>query len=113
MPERLQSATALSLLALLGALGSGLPSHSHVDRQVPVGQDSHVVAADHHTHGTQLVEQDERAPSGCPRLAEFPAVAVAVTAAVVSAVQVPDTDVPRPRERAPPPGAPRAPPFAL
>lgn len=109
----LQSATALCLLVLLGALGTGLPSHSHVDREVPAGQDSQVIAADHHSHGTQLVAQDDRAPSGGPQLAEPPAGTAATVSAVVPAVQPPQADAPRPMERSPPPGAPRAPPFAV
>lgn len=103
---------ALCLLVLLVALGTGLPSHSHASGETPVDRDSHVVAADHHSHGTQLVEQDERAPSVGPQLAVSYAVAVTLTLPVVAAVQAAQTDMLRPMERAPPPGAPRAPPFA-
>lgn len=113
MPQRLQSVTALCLLVLLGALGTGLPSHSHADGEVPVERGSHVVAADHHSHGTQLVEQDERATSGGPQLAMLSGAVAVAAPAVITFVQTTHTDVLRPMERAPPPGAPRAPPSAV
>lgn len=111
IPKLLQSATALCLLVLLGALGTGLPSHSHASGDTAVDRDAHVVAADHHSHGTQLVEQDERAASVGPQLAVLQAVTEIVPPAVVMAVQTAPTERLRPMERAPPPGAPRAPPL--
>lgn len=108
----LQSATAVCLLVLLGALGTGLPSHSHASGETPVDRDSHVVAADHHHHGTQLIEQGERAPSVGPQFGVSYPAAVTLAPTVVAVVESAQTDLLRPMERAPPPGAPRAPPFA-
>lgn len=108
----LRSVTALCLLSLLGALGTGLPSHAHTgsdQQQVERGQ--HVSASDHHSHGTRLVEQDERAPSGGLLIAAIARVVAVAQPAAASAGEPADTQVLRPRERAPPPGAPRAPPF--
>jgi hypothetical protein len=112
IPEFLRSTTVLCLLVLLGALGTGLPSHSHASGETAVNRNSHVVAADHHSHGTQLLEQDERTPSVGPQLVVCSAIDVTLAPAVAALVQSAPTDMLRPMERAPPPGAPRAPPFA-
>lgn len=112
IPEFLRSATALCLFVLLGALGTGLPTHSHASGETAVDRDSYVVAPDHHSHGTQLVPQHERVPSVGPQLAVSYPVAVTVVLPVLAVVRTVQTDMLRPMERAPPPGAPRAPPFA-
>lgn len=98
------------LLALSGALSTGLPSHHHGDAG-PGNAFVSVASADHHSHGTQLVEQDERTPSATLQMAvasrsdiELPAPPTATVAPVAAGAV-------RPTERAPPPGAPRAPPL--
>ena len=113
IPKPLHSATALCLLVLLGALGTGLPSHSHFAGEAGTERDSHAVTHDHHSHGTQLVDQDHRAPSGGLQVAVVVAVVVAFDPPVDAVVDADDTHVLRPMERAPPPGAPRAPPFSV
>lgn len=107
----LRSVTALCLLVLLGALGTGLPSHAHPRGNGLADPDSHIVDVDHHSHSTQLVDQDHRAPSGGQQVAVVAAVVVAFEPPVGPVVEADDTHVLRPMQRAPPPGAPRAPPF--
>lgn len=106
----LRRATALCLLALTGALGTGLPSHHH---DSPVAQDRTDVSidADHHSHGSVLVEQSDRVPSSGPQLAVPAIIAVDVISTVVATATRADDEPLRPLERAPPPGAPRAPPH--
>jgi hypothetical protein len=103
-------ATALGLLALMGALSTGLPSHHHRDSG-PADADLRLVSADHHSHGTQLVEQDERAPSNTLQMVTGIASDVDFAAPAALSVTPTPTRVIRPTERAPPPGAPRAPPL--
>jgi len=105
-----RSGTALCLVALLGALGTGLPSHHHEGATAGADTASYLVAFDHHSHGTLLVEQNERAPSASVELASRVAVVVGVTPAVGAPADLFESDPLRPMERAPPPGAPRAPP---
>lgn len=101
---------AVLLLALSGALSTGLPSHHHGDA-TPADADVRAVSADHHAHGTQLVEQDERAPSGTPQIAVAPRSEIELRAPGAAAAAPVAVQALRPTGRAPPPGAPRAPPF--
>jgi hypothetical protein len=113
LPAPARSTTAAFLVALLGVLGTGLPSHHHEGPDPSPGSAQQLVAPDHHSHGTQLVEQDERTPAGPLQL---PALATAVARVVPvasTAVGAPERDVPRPMERAPPPGDARAPPSSV
>ena len=111
-PRPLRSTVTGCLLALLVALGTGLPSHHHVDA-IPSGDVPRMVSADHHAHATQLVEQDDRVPSGGVHVALGTPVAVErIPDDHVGAEPVP-SQLPRPQERAPPPGAPRAPPHRI
>lgn len=109
--SRIRSAVASSLLALLGALGTGLPSHHHDPPADPAGQ-PHLFPADYHTHATLLVEQDERVPSSTSQ----PALTSTVSAEPASPTGAPLAFVPkeplRPLERAPPSASPRAPPLS-
>lgn len=113
LPGPIRSTTALCLLSLLGALGTGLPSHSHPGVKPSSEPGAQVLTADHHSHGTQLVEQDERAPAGSQQLAARSAVTTAAVRVAWTVVAAPEANVLRPMERAPPPGAPRAPPFVV
>lgn len=107
----LRSVTATFLLALFGVLGTGVPSHHH---EAPAPNEGlELLAADHHSHGTELVEQKERAPSGGPHIATAHPVDVLLTPATDAPVEIRGADLLRPTERAPPPGAPRAPPHSV
>lgn len=105
----LRRGTAACMLALTGALGTGLPSHQHEsphdDERAEV-----TIGVDHHAHGALLVEQPERVPSTGPQIAA-PAVAFSLLVfPELVRVTRPANEPLRPLERAPPPGAPRAPP---
>lgn len=94
----------------MAALGTGLPSHHHQDPG-PADADLQLVSADHHSHGTQLVEQDERAPSSTLQMVTGISSDIELPAPAVFSVTPTAARVLRPTERAPPPGAPRAPPL--
>ena len=98
------------LLLILGALGTGLPSHSH---RVAGDDSDQLVAPEHHDHGVVLTEQTDRMPTvavphampaGATRIADRP-VLVAYTD------PTPQGDLPH--ERAPPSTSPRAPPLPI
>ena len=98
------------LLLILGALATGLPSHSHGGAGYEFVE---LVAPDHHGHGVILTEQTDRVPTiavlfavpaGTIRLADRPL-------AVASAVPPHQGDLPN--ERAPPSTSPRAPPLPI
>lgn len=108
----LRSTVTVWLLALLTALGTGLPSHHHGEA-INTDHEERLVSADHHAHATQLVEQGDRVPSGGLQIAApVPATMEPGTAVSVLEDPLPD-QLPRPQERAPPPGAPRAPPVRI
>ena len=108
-----RSVTAAWLVAVLGVLHTGLPTHSHeVERPESAG-DHPVVRADHHGHGTQLIEQAERVQSSPVQLAATPLTIERVTFPTISYTATYHNTPLRPRERAPPPGAPRAPPMFI
>jgi hypothetical protein len=109
----IRSTTAALLVVLLGALGTGLPSHHHEGPAPAPGSTHHIVAPDHHSHGTQLVEQDERTPAGGLHLPALAAAVARVAPVATTRVHAPEQDVPRPMERAPPPGDARAPPSSV
>ena len=48
------------LLVLLGALGTGLPTHGH---GIDDGDVAELVAPDHHGHSVILTEQSDRLPT--------------------------------------------------
>ena len=98
------------LLLILGALGTGLPSHSH-----GVAGDDHVelVAPDHHGHGVILTEQTDRIPTVAVQLA-MPAGTMRIAdRPVLVTFTVPPPQGDLPRERAPPSTSPRAPPLSI
>jgi hypothetical protein len=109
----LRSSTALCLVALLGALGTGLPSHHHEEPPEPSDSLPDVYSADHHAHGTQLVDQDQRVPAAGVEFVAPAALTDLLFTIPVAAVDLPRSNVPRPMERAPPAVAPRAPPFPV
>ncbi len=98
------------LLLILGALGTGLPSHSHGVSGADVIE---LVAPDHHGHGVVLTEQTDRLPT----VNVLPAVPAGTTSIVDHAVlAVPIVPPPQgdfPHERAPPSTSPRAPPLSI
>ena len=98
---------ALLALAQLGAVTTGLPSHSH-DGSETVGIES----PDHHGHGVQLVDQGPRVAGGVVAFIVPPAAAVHFGAPPTNAA-APVTEAPRPRDRGPPASIPRAPPILL
>lgn len=108
----LRSTVNVCLLALLTALATGLPSHHHADAMA-AADETRLVAADHHAHATQLVEQDDRVPSGGMPLATVTSVALARIPADRGLAEPVPSQLPHPRVRAPPSGAPRAPPPRL
>lgn len=106
----MREAIAASLLVILGATATGLPSHSHDRGATHGGDEAPVVSADHHEHGTQLVEQGDRFPTNTPQLASPHVLAVAVQHPVVKTTAPVTSYSFSPRERAPPTLGPRAPP---
>lgn len=94
------------------ALATGLPSHHHPDSMA--GHDeTRLVSSHHHAHATQLVEQDDRVPSFGMDIAVSASVDFdPPTGPEILTEPLPD-ELPRPHERAPPPGAPRAPPHRV
>lgn len=105
----LRRATAACMLALLGVLGTGLPSHHHKS-PVAAERADVSIAADHHAHGALLLEQPERLRSTGPQIAAPAVVFSLVVVPELVRVTRPADEPLRPLERAPPPGAPRAPP---
>ncbi len=108
--RRVRSTTAAILAALLAVLCTGAPSHHH--ERPDGGHGTLVVGPDHHSHGTILIDQGDRATTGPPELTvvidsrlehEF--------RQVIRVVVAHGTSI-RPRERDPPPNrSPRAPPH--
>jgi hypothetical protein len=107
----LRRGTAACLVALLGVLGTGLPSHHHESPEKSAQTAAnHVLNAEHHSHGTVLVEQAERVQSNAPQLGPAPVQWFAfATPGIIRPVAAAIRPL-RPLERGPPPGAPRAPP---
>lgn len=103
----------MCLVAVLGVLHTGLPSHSHEVERSEAAGDQHRIGADHHQHGTQLVEQAERVQSAPVHLAVPPLTAAGVIFPTVKYTSAYYGTPLRPLERAPPPGAPRAPPQLI
>ena len=98
------------LLLILGALGTGLPSHSHR----LAGDDSYqLVAPEHHDHGVVLTEQTDRMPTGPTSLAVLAETTVLADPPVVITPDVVRHELNLPRERAPPSNSPRAPPLPI
>ena len=98
------------LLFILGALGTGLPSHSHG----VAGDDSQqLVAPDHHDHGVVLTEQTDRIPAGPTSLAVLAETTALADPPVVLTPDVVRRELDLPRERAPPSTSPRAPPLPI
>ena len=108
----LRSAIASCLVVLLGALGTGLPSHHH-EGPARHADGHHTVDANHHSHGTLLIEQDDRVQSAPPQLAMASQVALDIPLLITRATSGALRDAGPARERAPPPDAPRAPPLSL
>ena len=98
------------LLFLLGALGTGLPSHSH---QVDDGGLMEWVPPDHHGHGVVLMDPTDRIPA-TPGAFTVPTATTAFeTVPIFAAIQVPPLQRDAPHERAPPSASPRAPPLPI
>jgi hypothetical protein len=108
-----RSVTAACLVLWLGVLHTGLPSHGHDVERTDVAADHPAVGADHHGHGTQLLEQAERVQSAPVQLVATPTTIEHVTFPTVRYTAAHHTTPLRPLERAPPPGAPRAPPLVI
>lgn len=109
----LRSLTAVCLVTVLGVLHTGLPSHSHEPERSEAAVDHPTIGADHHQHGTQLVEQTERVQSAPVHLVAPPLTPGGVTFPTVASTDAYYSRPLRPLERAPPPGAPRAPPQII
>lgn len=107
----IRTMTAALLVALLGILNSGVPSHSH-ETDGPATRNGHAtISAESHSHGVILVEASEQVASTNAQ------VAVLAVEFDTTAVDGPDRRLQtfdaapiRPSERGPPPAAPRAPP---
>ncbi len=98
------------LLLILGALGTGLPSHSH---RVAGDDRQQLVAPEHHDHGVVLTEQTDRMPTGPTSLAVLAETTALADPPVVIAPDVVRRELNLPRERAPPSNSPRAPPLPI
>lgn len=107
-PSVVHRVAAVMLLLLLGAAGSGLPSHHHgIDQEGPI-----VVDVEHHGHGVLLVEQSERLTAQVLSVA-LPALMVEWGARPDATVQDASRRafVHRPHGQPPPTAQPRAPPV--
>ncbi len=113
VPSRLfRRSVASACVSFLLVLATGLPSHHH---ESGGGTDPNVGTAsvDHHGHASELVESGDQVPAGGP-LAALPPGPVLDLADPVQAIPAPaGALLLRPRERSPPPGAPRAPPVRI
>ncbi len=98
------------LLLILGALGTGLPSHSH---GVARDDGQQLVAPDHHDHGVVLTEQTDRIPASPMSLAVLAETAALADPPVILTPDVVHRELDLPRERAPPSTSPRAPPLSI
>jgi hypothetical protein len=111
IPRPVRSITAALLVALLGILHSGIPSHSHETDRPEAIQGGVAISADTHSHGVILLDVAERVPATG---AQFPLPAVRSEATSAAApedrLHTFDAAPLRPSERGPPPAAPRAPP---
>jgi hypothetical protein len=111
IPRPFRSITAALLVALLGILHSGIPSHSHETDRPEAIQGGVTISADSHSHGVVLVDAAERLPATG---AQFPLPAVRIEATSAAApeggLHTFDAAPLSPSERGPPPAAPRAPP---
>lgn len=101
---------ALLLLALSGALSTGVPSHHH--ERPDTGPT--LVHADHHGHGTQLVDQGDRQTSEVVVAAAIPTTSTFELPGVEPTASVAPVLAPRPLARGQPPPSerPRAPPVS-
>ena len=105
---RMTRVTSSCLLALTAALGTGLPHHhGHAEHN----EEFELVPQDTHDHGSQIVEQDDRAPGSFRHILPAPSVRIELASSVVRPLAAPAENLARPMERAPPPASPRAPPF--
>jgi hypothetical protein len=111
IPRPIRSITAALLVALLGILHGGMPSHSHETDRLETVQGGVAISAETHSHGVILLDAAERVPATSVDV-PFPAVRLeaAHATAAVRSVQGFDAVPLRPSERGPPPAAPRAPP---
>ena len=96
------------LLVLLGALGTGLPTHGH---GIDDGDVAELVAPDHHGHSVILTEQSDRLPTMPGTFAVATTTTTLGTVPVLTAAQAPPLRREAPHERAPPSASPRAPPV--
>jgi hypothetical protein len=109
-----RSVTAALLMALLGILNTGMPSHSHETDRPETTPGYALISADFHSHGVTLVDAADRVPSTST---QAPAETVGIDAASIAApdrrLQTFHAPPLRPSERGPPPSAPRAPPQLI
>jgi hypothetical protein len=114
LPRAIRSITAAGLVLLLGVLHTGLPSHSHERSGRAATLQQLIVDADHHAHGTLLVEQMDRVQSTPVQLAaQIVSLADAAFSPPAPSLTEEHGTALRPSERGPPPAAPRAPPQPL
>lgn len=110
----IRSVAAALLVALLGILNTGMPSHSHETDRPETTHWHAAISADSHSHGVMLLEAAERVPATG---VQAPALAILIEATPVAApvrrVHNFDAAPLRPSERGPPPAAPRAPPQLI
>ena len=105
-----QRLLASLLLLILGALGTGLPSHSH---RVANDASQQLVAPEHHDHVVVLTEQTDRIPAGPTLLTVLAETTALADPPVVIISDVVRRELDLPRERAPPSTSPRAPPLPV
>lgn len=98
------------LLFLLGALGTGLPSHSH---RVDDGGAMEWVPPDHHGHGVVLTDSSDRIPTTPGTFTVLSTTTAFEAVPIFAAIQAPPPQRDAPHERAPPSASPRAPPLPI
>jgi hypothetical protein len=112
IPRPMRSITAAMLVALLGILHSGLPSHSHDTGRAEAIPGEVAISADAHSHGVILLDATEQVPATGAQV-PLPAVRIQAPFPAPPARGVRSFGAAplRPSERGPPPAAPRAPPH--
>ena len=98
------------LLLILGALGTGLPSHSH---RMDDADFVELVAPDHHGHAVVLTDQSDRIPTMVGTLAVPTTTTGLAFSPTLGATEVPPLHRDPPHERAPPSTSARAPPLPI
>lgn len=110
--SRPRSGLSAALLVLLCVSATGLPSHGHAEDDA-AGELPVLIGVDHHDHAVTLVEWQDQTPSTGLQVVVLPTSPTVLPSPSYLPIRATPTTLLRPRERAPPPGAPRAPPRTI